>query len=476
MLEKVRQLIQKFALIPDGSTVVIAVSGGADSLALMHVLYRLRDRMGFKVHVATLNHQLRGKSGVADAQFVVETAKKWEMPITAGVADVKALAAREKMGIESAARKARYGFLAEVADQQQASIIATAHHADDQAETVLMHLLRGSGLNGLRGMSLYGTMSEYAHLTLIRPFLYITRQEIDIYCTENNLQPREDETNQDTSLLRNRLRHEVLPYLEQINPQIRLSLTRLADIAATDNDQLEASLHQQGISNTALQEGERATISYLSFDAMHTALQRRWVLWAAKMLAPTAADQPSYERVTDAAALAKAGKHGAIALLGSGLRLRVDYGLIVVEKETAPPMDYDYDGPLLEVASEIALHVPGETRINDKWYLCVGSEQADIDSKQVAMVTIPPKASLTLRTRRQGERFTPPGLGGHTHKVSRWMIDQKIPTSLRDKLPILTINGQIAAIWIPSQWIVAHGYAGNPSDENCIYFHFRENL
>ncbi len=475
MLEKVRQLIQKFALIPGGSTVVIAVSGGADSLALMHVLYTLHDRMSFKMHVATLNHQLRAKSGAADVQFVVDTAKKWNMPITAGVADVKALAAREKMGIESAARKARYAFLAEVANQQKGTIIATAHHADDQAETVLMHLLRGSGLNGLRGMNLYGTMPEYAHLTLIRPFLYTTRKEIDAYCAEHNLQPREDETNRDISLLRNRLRHEVLPYLEQINPQIRLSLTQLADIAATDNDHLEAALHQQGITNTAIQEGNRATISHHSFDAMHTALQRRWVLWAAKTLAPTT-DAPSYERVTEAAALAKTGKHAAVAQLGSDLRLRVDYGLIVVEKETAPPMDYDYAGPLLEAASQIALHVPGETSINNKWQLWASSEPPNRDSKQVAMVTIPPQAALKLRTRQQGERFTPPGLGGHTRKVNRWMIDRKIPASLRDKLPILTINGQIAAIWIPSQWIVAYGYAGNPSDEECVYFHFRENL
>ncbi|MBZ0278007.1 MAG: tRNA lysidine(34) synthetase TilS, partial [Anaerolineae bacterium] len=236
MYQKFFQTIQKHNLIPPHTMIVVAVSGGADSLALLHLLRDIRKRLRCDLHVATLDHGLRGEAGAADARFVAETAASWGLPVTVGQVSVPALMSQTGQGLEAAARRARYAFLAQTAQTTGAAVIASAHHADDQAETILLHLLRGAGLNGLRGMAYRAPVPGYPHLTLIRPLLNVTRTEIDSYCREHGLVPREDASNQDVAMLRNRIRAEVLPRLRTINPQIAQALISLADNAAVDQD------------------------------------------------------------------------------------------------------------------------------------------------------------------------------------------------------------------------------------------------
>ncbi|HVO71839.1 MAG TPA: tRNA lysidine(34) synthetase TilS, partial [Aggregatilineaceae bacterium] len=211
LVERVKQTIARHRLIAAAETLVVGVSGGADSLVLLHVLICLREPLGLRLHTATLDHGMRGAAGAADAEFVRQIAGEWGVPVTVGRADIPALAAQLRMNPEEAARQVRYAFLIQVARHASAPKIAVAHHRDDQAETVLMHLIRGSGLSGLRGMLPATPLDEYhlppdipiifdpplagdppregARPVLVRPLLDISRAEIDAYAAAHRLQP-----------------------------------------------------------------------------------------------------------------------------------------------------------------------------------------------------------------------------------------------------------------------------------------------
>lgn len=236
MLEKVIACIDRYRLLPGVGKVVVGVSGGADSLCLIHLLRQIcgpgKRYPGVELQAAHLSHMLRGAEGEHDAQVVAHTMETWGVPFTLGRIDVPALARREKRSLEDAARVARYRFLREVAGGQP---IAVAHHADDQVETLLLHWLRGSGLAGLVGMpSRQGD--------IIRPLLGISRAEILAYCREHALNPLEDPSNRDPRFLRNRVRHELLPLLQDLNPAIRRTLLRNAEVARIDLDWLETQV------------------------------------------------------------------------------------------------------------------------------------------------------------------------------------------------------------------------------------------
>ena len=233
LLDLVRRYAERYALWSDGESVVVGVSGGPDSLCLLHLLRRLAPESHLTLHVAHLNHGLRGAEAEADAQAVAELAAGWGLPYTIGRADVPSLAAETRASIEEAARQARYDFLQGVARAAGAGTIAVGHNADDQAETVLMHFLRGSGLAGLRGMLPRTALGQGF---LISPLLETPRDRVEAYCAAHGLQPRRDLSNADTTIYRNRLRHELLPLLEGYNPAIRQVLGHTAGVLAGDHE------------------------------------------------------------------------------------------------------------------------------------------------------------------------------------------------------------------------------------------------
>ncbi|NDJ74952.1 MAG: tRNA lysidine(34) synthetase TilS, partial [Chloroflexi bacterium] len=262
----VRETIRRHDLIQPGA-LVVGVSGGADSMVLLRLLCDWQDELGLRPHVATLDHELRGGAGAADAAFVRETATAWGVPVTVGRADVRAVAESTGLGTEAAARGVRYRFLRDVARQIDASQVAVGHHLDDQAETVLLHLIRGSGLEGLRGMLPRTPLSrghvlddveiEYDRLLngepyapdiwpdvwpeIVRPLLAVSRADIEAFAAARELDYRQDTTNTDVTYLRNRLRHEVIPLLEQLNPNIRATLARTAEVLRADADLVAAT-------------------------------------------------------------------------------------------------------------------------------------------------------------------------------------------------------------------------------------------
>jgi tRNA(Ile)-lysidine synthase len=229
---------------PGVRAALLALSGGADSLCLAHAVITLAPQLHLQPIVAHLNHGIRGEAADADADFVQAFAAQHGVPCYSEKANVPRLAEQMNLSLETAARIARYNFLMRAADQHGAKLVAVAHHADDQAETVLHRLIRGTGLAGLRGMAAHSPMPGAPHLTLLRPLLRFGRKEIEQYCADCGLQPRHDATNDDLAHTRNRIRHELLPQLEQYNPGIRAVLARLADSATTDFEIIEYATQQ----------------------------------------------------------------------------------------------------------------------------------------------------------------------------------------------------------------------------------------
>ncbi len=469
MLERVRHTLQKAKLIPSGSPVVMAVSGGADSVALLHILWQLAPRLGFQLTAATLDHQLRGEESAADVLFVETICREWNIRLHKGQADVRRLALERHLSLEAAARVARYDFLAAVAHQVGADYVVVAHHAGDQAETVLMRLLRGTGLRGLGGMRLRAPMPGHPDIWLIRPLLNIARHQIDAYCQEHQLDPRHDSSNSDLTIWRNRLRHEVLPYLETISPNVEQSLARLADVAAVDDDYMEQQLRQLIESDAVRKTEQTIRLGRTFFRDLHPALQRRLLRWAGQQLG--AVDDLDLAHVVDAVEIGLHGRQGALALLTGDVRLRVDYHAIVIESQSSP--DIVPDIPLLSAGDEYPVTIPGLVTL-EGWELVIDSRLSDTN-EAVTRLAIPAGATITLRTRRAGDRFAPLGMKGHTQKLNRWMINRKISVKMREQIPILCIDDEVAAVVYGDPWTIADKFAVGNSDSSTIYFHFRQH-
>ena len=252
---------------PPQARYLIGVSGGRDSVALLHWLINLGYK---KLIVCHLNHQLRGRSSDADARFVEKLAAKYGVNFELGAANVRALAKKKKMSIETAAREARYSFFAKVAKGQRRGTIFLAHHADDLVETFLLNLFRGAGLTGLTAMREVSTRGvDELTLTIVRPMLSVWRAEVDRYVQERRLRFREDASNKNLAAMRNRIRNRIIPYLEKIlGRSIRQNIWRTAMVAAEEEKWIDSELP----------DSTHADLSVPKLRALPVALQRRAIL------------------------------------------------------------------------------------------------------------------------------------------------------------------------------------------------------
>jgi tRNA(Ile)-lysidine synthase len=458
--------------------VVIGVSGGPDSLCLLHVLLRLSPELSLNLHVAHLNHQMRGEAADADAAFVAELAADWGLPSTIESTDVLALARAEKIAFEEAARRARYAFLAQVAGRVGGRTVAVAHNADDQAETVLMHWLRGSGLAGLRGMlpttplkdlrleigdlrlALGFPVPDFESLVLIRPLLAIPRAEIEVYCAQHKLQPRFDRSNLDTTYFRNRLRRELIPYLESYNVNIREVLRRSASVVAADYELLREQLEKTWVQVVRAESDQAVIFDLRSWQTLPLALKRSAIRESIHRLRRELRNI-DFVHVENAVEILARGKTGDQATLPRGLVLTIGYNTFTVA-------DQDYqdlpDMPLLLTGHPVPVAVPGRTRLPETpWVLeaevasrsavpendvtAASRWEAFLDADVVAL-------SPTLRPRRPGDRFCPLGMKGHCKRLNEFMINEKIPVTWRDYVPLLVnTNGQLAWVcgWRPDE-------------------------
>lgn len=283
LLDTLRRTIAEHDLLGAGDRVLVAVSGGPDSLSLLHALHQARDEFGLDaLHVAHFDHRLRGVASAADAAFVAAFCAERNIPCHVGAADVAALARERKVSTQQAARAARYRFLEVAADTVGADKIATAHIQDDQVETVLLNILRGSGLGGLRGI-------PYRRGRFLRPLLDTSRTAVLAYCETHELAPRLDASNLTTDhYTRNRIRLELIPQLERhYNPALREALLRLSHIAALDADYLQTQAETILPSVTLITESGKLVLDANKLRELHPSMLRHVLRAAFRQLRGT---------------------------------------------------------------------------------------------------------------------------------------------------------------------------------------------
>ncbi len=453
VVQQVRETIRKYGLFEAGETAVVGVSGGPDSLTLLHVLLRLRDELGITLHVGHLDHAMRPESA-DDARFVAELAERWGVPVTVERREVPRLAREWRLALEEAARRTRYEFLAQVAHRIGARTVAVAHNADDQVETVLMHLIRGSGLAGLRGMlpsSPYPyPVPDRERLRLVRPLLEVPRSAIEAYCREHGLQPRFDRSNLDTTFFRNRLRHELIPLLETYNPRIREVLRRTARVVADDYDFLRRE-RDRAWAQVVREEDGAFVFDLARWRELHPSLKRGLLRKAVRRLRPELRDV-TWVHVENALEVADEKPPGAEATLPAGLALFKSYDHFTVGER--PPLP---DWPLLHV-ERLPLRIPGVTPLPESdWQVTADvfsredlteAELRDPDPWHAVMDADAAGDRLFLRHRQPGDTFHPLGMGGHTKSVAEFMINARIPVHVRDRLP-LVVNARDEIVWLP---------------------------
>jgi tRNA(Ile)-lysidine synthase len=444
----VRETIAKYEIFTPGVKVVVGVSGGPDSLCLLHLLHHFRGELGIILHVAHLHHALRGEEADEDARFVENLAISWGLPSTVEKRDVPAYAKREKLAIEEAARQVRYTFLAKVARGVGASSVAVGHNADDQVETIIMHWLRGAGTAGLRGMRpVQRWPLPSVDLRLVRPLLEIPRGEIEAYCQEHHLTPRYDRSNLDTTYYRNRIRHELLPLLEKYNPNIREVLRRAALIIADDHDYL-AREGQKAWEKVVREMDGTLVFDLKAWDELHSSLQRQLLRQAIRNLR---SDLRNIDWVHIEEARRALGEKpaGTEVTLPRGLSLFRSYETFVIGDTLPIP-----EMPLID--EEMGIAVPGRTALPDGSWEVICELLAADQGKEEALNNEDPwqgyldldqaGQDLILRRRKPGDRFQPLGMGGRSKPLREFMIDAKIPHHIRDRLPLVVSPQNI--VWV----------------------------
>lgn len=455
-VRQMHRFILRHAMIKNGETVLVAVSGGADSLALLYGLHALQSQLNCQLHVAHLNHCLRLDAD-ADADFVQQHAAHLELPCTLQTTDVSRLVKQWRLSVEAAARKARYQFYEEVSTQIGATKIALGHHQDDTAETVLMHLIRGSGSAGLKGIT------PIREFRFIRPLVGFTRQQIETFLASKGLVPRHDSTNTDTRYLRNRIRHELIPRLENdYNPNIRAGLSRTADVLGAESEYLDTVV-QEAFEVCRIRDPDRikalATLESVVLDRiklreLHIAIQRR-VLRQSFFEMSGDTDDLYFTHCEAMLSLIEGEAPHVVLALPDGLRFRRVYQHLIFDvriNSSSPfPIEMEHFAYPLAVPGKTfiaALNTEiiaelGNIRSCEARTLPDGRFEAIFDYEKVKEVL-----PLTVRNRRQGDRFQPYGMRG-TKKIKDFMIDAKVPRDERDRIPMLVCGDKVL-------WVVGH--------------------
>lgn len=430
LVSRIERTVRQQLLFRPGDTLVVALSGGADSTALLDLLTSLPD---YNLHlvVAHLNHCLRGADSDADEEFCRGVAARYDIPFESRRVDVMVAASEKRLNLEDAGRRARIEFFAEIGVKYGATAVALAHHADDQAETVLMRLLRGSGMTGLSGMA-YKNARGY-----VRPLLDITRSEIEQYLNMRGLEWREDASNSDTIYLRNRIRHELLPLLETYNPAIRSCFAATASIIRGDDELLDELTSQAFVRSCILGEG-RVECDLEQLRGFKPALLQRVLRYAYQQFVGNLQGVGLCHIEAISRLIASDRPNAALSLPQQITAVRA-YNKISFIHEKGEPLDADFD---------IQITDPGCYELPDTGALRVelsasGVVLTDSGIALVDLVKFP--FPWHVRSFCNGDRIQPLGMSGHK-KVKDIFIDRKIPASERKRIPLLFCGGDL--LWI----------------------------
>ncbi len=458
-LERVRTTIVERQLIPpEGGIVVVGYSGGADSTALLHILTRLQNDLLIRVHAAHLHHGIRPEAD-QDVALCQSVCQSLGVPLHVERIEVPRLAEEQGLTIEEAGRQARYAFFERVADEVGAVAIATAHTRDDQIETILINLLRGTGPRGLRGM-------PYQRGRIIRPLLDVSREQTHAYCREQNLPTCYDRTNEDPRQLRYRVRTELMPVLVALAPTFDRHLLRLAQIIENEEAWWDAQIREllKG------RDPNRLRLDFLRW--LHPAVQRRLLR---EWLRPHVGTEqlPPFE-ILEAIRRAAIVNRPSSWQLSDTVRLVIDEKSLQILHDALPPDDYEY-----AVVPGVPLLMPELGMwLESEWQACPSDVRTD-NRDEAWLCANALQGQLRVRNWRAGDRFVPlgmpradPAVATHGKKVSRIFIDLKVPLSQRRRLPLLCDEQGI--LWIPG-YTIAERARVEPGCRRCLYVRLHRN-
>ncbi|AVX29715.1 MULTISPECIES: tRNA lysidine(34) synthetase TilS [unclassified Carboxydocella] len=434
MWHKIEHYIVQQQLLQYGERVLLALSGGPDSVALAHCLLQLADKYRWQLGAVHVNHRMRPGEAERDEEFVRRLCQEWNIPLY-----VEKL--EQPPGSEEAARAARYRVFEQLLNQGGWDKIALGHHQDDQAETLFWHLLRGSGLDGLAGMA--ARRGKF-----IRPLLAVNRAEILAYLKKNDLQWCVDSSNLLPIYTRNRIRQVIFPFLErEIQPALRKHLARTAELLRDELELLEKVTDQYWQETVLYQNEMEIVLDLKSLQTLPAALQRRLIRRAWREF--TAAEHPLSWAKTEGVRRLLEKDGSASWRLKADLEAVKDYTKLVLRRRSVPVKEET-------VSEEWYLSLPGQIQLPDGTVIQAQVVQQPGElgpaGRELIYLWVPPEGELLVRYRRPGDRFRPAGAPG-SKKLKEWMIDKKIPRSERERIPLVLLGEDI--VWVVG-WQAGH--------------------
>lgn len=432
LLHKVKETINKYNMIEKGDRILVAVSGGPDSVTLLHVLNMLKDELNISLVIAHVNHMLRDKESDGDEEYVKGLGNKFNIPVNTCRVDVDKYAREKGVSTEVAGREIRYDFFREVSIKEGCNKVAVAHNANDQVETFMMRLFRGSGIYGLRGI-------DAVRDNIIRPLIDVDRSSIEKFCEEMNVETRLDATNLENIYSRNKIRLDVLPYIsENFNKDIIRTIMRTIDSFTIDNDYLE---EQSYISykKYAKNLGDKIVIDKEAFT-LHKAVLSRLIRNVMKDLLGNIKEIE--KKHIDEIILIQSGETGKELILPRRIKATNNYGDIVIQIDNKNNefINFEKDINISGTTYIEELDITIECEVTNKKNINKFSNNYLIKYFDYDKIK-----KVTIRNRRDGDYFTPLGMKGRK-KLKDLFINEKIDKSKRSKIPLILFDNEIA--WI----------------------------
>ncbi|GAA0353590.1 tRNA lysidine(34) synthetase TilS [Bacillus horti] len=459
----IHSFVAKHGLFQQGDSLLLAISGGVDSMALLHWFIQQREAQSLTLRVIHVNHQLRGEESERDQQHVEEMCRQWNVPCSSVRVDVVTYAREKRISKQVAARECRYQAFEQIAKQYDISIIATAHHADDQVETVLMRLIRGAGIQGLSGIPSLRRTNAYM---IIRPFLKVAKKQLESYCQVHDIPYQFDQSNSMDDYTRNYVRHHVTPLLTELNPQLHEAIGDMTELLREENDWLtqEAKKYADQIIET--KDAQQVTLNLSTFRHIPLPLQRRAILLILNCLSEPGS-QWSKTHIDQLLELCIQEQGRKELHLPHSILVQKEYTNLTIGKRDAVqkhqvssyyirlPSEGELDVPELSLKIRVEAYrtaledIQQQGKSVGKTVPDLPSEWRSLQSGQryraqfdLQQISLP----LILRNRQPGDKIQPLGMKGHK-KVKDIFIDAKIPQKERQRWPL--IADQLDILWIP---------------------------
>lgn len=433
--DKVLTTIKEYNLIEENDNILVGVSGGPDSMALLYILLEIKELIPFNIHIAHVNHGVRGEDAKADQLFVEEIAKKLSLPYYTKNVNMIQYGKDKGISSEEAGRELRYGFFREILVSLGGGKIAVAHNMNDQAETLIMRFLRGTGIDGLKGM-------DFITKDIIRPILGIDRREIETYILDNKIDTVLDKTNLESIYSRNKVRLELIPYIEEnFNPNIVNTLWRTSRISSIDSEFLEESSEERY--NIIVKSQDKHSI-ILDSDKLlkeHKSIQQR-IIRSCISKVNGSLQGITETQVSSVINLFQASNTGKEVHLSNGIVAKTSYGDLIIEKNINKDVNrylYKLKSPGVNNLEDIGYSFNIEIFPMDKGFTIDKEKNTRYFDFDVV------KGDLFVRNRLEGDRLTPFGMRG-TKKLKDYFIDEKVPKETRDKIPLIVDDENI--LWV----------------------------